>query len=151
MIKIKNILVPTDFSEGFLHTLNYAVEFAKSLNAELHIIHVIEPLMFASDIVMTKFGFDELPNELEIYSKKDIDKIADLLVEKDVKFTTKVLHGKASEEILHYAGKNHIDLICIATHGQGNFESLLFGSTTEKVLRKSRCPVLTVRVRDKDV
>jgi nucleotide-binding universal stress UspA family protein len=39
-------------------------------------------------------------------------------------------------------------MICISTHGQGNIENLLFGSTTEKVLRKAECPVLTVRTKD---
>ena len=148
MIKIKNILVPTDFSKRFTHTLNYAVEIAKSMKSVLHIIHVIEPIVFSSDIVVTNLGLDELPNELEILAKKDFEKITGSLIKKDVKYLTKVLHGTASEEILEYAGKNHIDLICIATHGRGNFENLLFGSTTEKVLRKASCPVLSVRIKE---
>ena len=150
MFKIKNILVPTDFSDGFIHTLNYAVEIAKSLESSLHIIHVIEPIVFSSDNIMTKYGINELPNELEIYAKKDLEKIAMTLKEKDVTFTTKVLHGKAYEEILNYTDKNHIDMICISTHGQGNLENLLFGSTTEKVLRKANCPVLAVRIKAKE-
>jgi nucleotide-binding universal stress UspA family protein len=150
MIKIKNILVPTDFSKGFSHTLNYAVEIAKSMNAELHIIHVIEPVVFSSDVVMTKTGLDELPNELEIYAKKDIEKIATVLKDKQVPFISKILHGNASKEILHYAKVNHSDMICIASHGHGNIEDFFFGSTTEKVLRKSTCPVLSVRVKEED-
>jgi len=149
MKKIKNILVPTDFSETFNHTLNYAVEIAKSMDATLHIIHVIEPIVFSSDIVMTKYGLDELRNELEIYAKKDLEKITALLNEKEVPFITEVLNGKANEEILNYADRNHIDMICIATHGQGHFENFLFGSTTEKVLRKANCPVLAVRIKNK--
>ncbi|MGA2296442.1 MAG: universal stress protein [FCB group bacterium] len=150
MFKIKNILLPTDFSEGFIHTLNYAVEIARAMESELHIIHVIEPFVFQSDVVMTKYGFDELQNELEIYAKKDIEKIVKTLKEKEVKFSTKVLRGKAYEEILDYAKKNHIDMICIAIHGSSNLENLLFGSTTEKVLRKANCPVLTVRIKDSE-
>ena len=146
MINIKNILVPTDFSKGFFHTLNYAVEIGKAMNAELHIIHVIEPIVFSAEIVITKYGLDELPNELEIYSKKDLEKIAKTLEDKEVKFITKVLHGKPDEQILDYAKKEHIDMICISTHGHGNIENLLIGSTAEKVLRKSKCPVLSVRV-----
>jgi len=148
MYKIKNILVPTDFSDRFIQTLNYAVEFAKSMKSELHIIHVIEPIVFSADIVVTKYGLDELPNELEIFAKKDLEKIAKLLQEKEVIFSTKVLHGTASEEILEYANKNHIDMICIGTHGKGNLESFLFGSTAEKVLRKAHCPVLAVRIKE---
>jgi len=150
MFKIKNILVPTDFSKGFIHTLNYAVEIAKSMDSELHIIHVIEPIVFSFDIVITKYDFGELANEMEIYAKKDLEKIAKLLKEKGIKFSTKVLHGSANEEILEYAKKNQIDMICIAINGHGKFENLLFGSTTEKVIRKANCPVLTVRVKDKE-
>jgi len=146
MKKMKNILVPTDFSKGFQKTLDYAVELAKSLKTELHIVHVIEPMVFFSDVVTNKFGFNELPNELELIAEKDIEKISKNLIERDVTFSTTILHGKASDEILDYAVKNHIDMICIATHGQGNIENLLFGSTTEKVLRKAQCPVLSVRI-----
>jgi len=148
MIKIKNILVPTDFSEGFFHTLNYAVEIAKSLESALHIIHVIEPIVFATDIVKTKYGLDELPHELEIIAKKDLEKIEVILTEKKITFMTNVLHGKPYKEILSYADKNHIDMICISTRGQGNLENLLYGSTTDKVLRKANCPVLAVKLKD---
>ena len=118
------------------------------MKSVLHILHVIEPIVFSSDIVVTNLGLDELPNELEILAKKDFEKISDSLVKKEVKFLTKVIHGTASEEILDYAEKNHIDLICISTHGRGNFENMLFGSTTEKVLRKAICPVLSVRIKE---
>jgi nucleotide-binding universal stress UspA family protein len=150
MIKIKNILVPTDFSERFMNTLNYAVEIAKSMGSVLHIIHVIEPIVFSTEVVVTNYGFDELPNELEILAKKDLEKIVAKLEGKEVKFKTQLLHGKPYEEILDYADKNHIDMICIPTLGHSNFENMLFGSTTEKVLRLAKCPVLSVRIQDKD-
>jgi nucleotide-binding universal stress UspA family protein len=150
MIKIKNILVPTDFSKGFINTLNYAIEFAKSMHATLHIIHVIEPIVFSSEVIITKYGFDEIPNELEIYAKKDLEKIATILNDKEITFTSQVLHGKAYEEILDYAKKHHIDIICISIHGQSNLENLIFGSTTEKVVRKADCPVLVVRLNKKE-
>lgn len=150
MIKIKNILAPTDFSDGFVHSLNYAIEIAKSMDSNLHIIHVIEPIVFASDMVTTKYGFDELPNELELYAKKNLEKIGIELKEKGIAFSTKILYGKAFEEILEYARIHHIDMICIPTLGHSNLENFLFGSTTEKVLRKAKCPVLAVRKKEQD-
>lgn len=150
MTRIKNILIPIDFSEGSKNTMNYAVEIAKAMEATIHIIHVIEPIIFSSDIVMTKYGFDELPNELEIYAAKDLELITRTLVDSGIGLKTKILHGKADEEILIYAMKNHINLICISTHGKGNLENFFFGSTTEKVLRRAKCPVLAVRVEEAD-
>ena len=148
MIKLKKLLAPIDFSKGSFLTLNYAIEIAKSLKAELHVIHVIEPIVFSSDIVLTKYGFDELANELEIVGKRDLAKIAKNLEDLDIVFTIKIIHGKPSDEILEYADKNHIDIICIATHGHGAIENFLIGSTAEKVLRKSKCPVLSVRIKE---
>lgn len=148
MIKIQNILVPTDFSDAFSHALNYAVLIAKSMESSLHIIHVIEPLVFSSDMIMTKFGFDQLPNELEILAKKNMEKIVKMLTDNDIIFTTKIMHGKADEEILKYTKSSHIDMICMSTHGHGNIENMLFGSTSEKVLRKANCPVLAIRSKD---
>ena len=145
MIKIKNILVPCDFSEQFRNTLNYANFLADSMDSKLHIIHVIEPILFSFEIVVTENKLDLLPIEMEKIAKKNLEKIASVLTESDTKFVTDVLHGNAYEEILNYAEKNKIDLICIATHGHSNLENLLFGSTTEKVLRKAVCPVLIVR------
>jgi nucleotide-binding universal stress UspA family protein len=150
MKKIKNILVPTDFSDGCADALNYAVQISAATGARLHIVHAIEPIVFSSDIVMTKYGFDELSNELEIFAKKDFEKLTKKLTDRNVAFQTKLLHGKAFEKILEYAQGNRIDMICIASHGRGNFEKLFFGSTTEKVLRKSQCPVLVVRKRNED-
>jgi nucleotide-binding universal stress UspA family protein len=148
MFNIKNILVPTDFSKGFFNALNYAVVIAKSTDSELHILHVIEPVVFSSNIMINNNSFDELPLQMEKLSMIDLEKISNLLLEKNVKFSTKVIHGKPSDVILEYAKKNHIDMICIATHGNGTFENFLFGSTTEKVLRKANCPVLSVRIKE---
>jgi nucleotide-binding universal stress UspA family protein len=146
---LKNILVPTDFSQAFKQTLDYAVEIAKPAEAILHIIHVIEPIAFASDLATNKFEINRFTNELELHVKKHIEKIKKMIKEDELTIKTSILHGNAYKEILDYADKNQIDMICIANHAQADLESFLFGSTTKRVLKKAKCPVLTVRINDK--
>ena len=56
-----------------------------------------------------------------------------------------VAFGIPHKEIVDLAGKRSVDLIVMATHGRGFITHALFGSTTERVLRRAPCPVLTVR------
>jgi nucleotide-binding universal stress UspA family protein len=57
-------------------------------------------------------------------------------------------NGNAAEEILRAADENKIDLIVIATAGLTGWERAVFGSVAEKVVRRARCPVLTIRRPD---
>jgi nucleotide-binding universal stress UspA family protein len=56
--------------------------------------------------------------------------------------------GRPSAEIIRFAQENAIDMIVLGTHGKGMLDQALFGSTTERVVRRSPCPVLTVRLRE---
>lgn len=56
-----------------------------------------------------------------------------------------VTTGKAYREILRVAEEQQADLIVLGIHGRGGFDRLMFGSTTEPIVRRATCPVLTVR------
>jgi nucleotide-binding universal stress UspA family protein len=58
-----------------------------------------------------------------------------------------IVHGgRASEEINNYCIQHAISMICMATHGRGGMEHLLLGSTTERLIRKSTCPIMVIKV-----
>ena len=59
--------------------------------------------------------------------------------------TTRVSHGKAYREILGVAAEERADLIVMGVHGRNPLDLMLFGSTTNQVVRRATCPVLTVR------
>lgn len=63
----------------------------------------------------------------------------------DVKTTQILAHGTPIREILRITSEQGVDLVVMATHGQTGITHALFGSTTEKVVRRSTVPVLTVR------
>lgn len=142
---IKRILFPTDFSEGALNALPYAVDMAKSYGAKLYMLHVIYDIATASGLHVPHVSVDEMYKELDASARKELDKFGmdkrgDI---KDVECT--VIRGIPYEEILKFAQEKNIDLIIIGTHGRKGLDRVLFGSTAERVVRNASCPVLTVR------
>lgn len=146
MFTIKNILVPTDFSDHANNAISYAKAMAKGIEASLHVIHVVEPIVYPADWGYSQVGFVDLEKELVTAAEKELARLSETLKSEGFDVKTEVLSGRASDRIVEYAGKHHIDMIAIATHGRSGLEHFLFGSTTERVLRKADCPVLAVRV-----
>lgn len=146
MQPITDILVPTDFSEHAQHALEYATELARRLGATLHILHVIEPIIYPAEWGYSQIGLTELEQELHRMAQQELDKLVESLRAEGLAVRAEILHGRASEQIVRYAHEHNIDLISMGTHGRGGLEHFLFGSTTERVLRKAPCPVLAVRL-----
>lgn len=146
MFTVSSILVPTDFSENAQRALELAKEIARGTNATLHLVHVVEPVVYPADWSYAQVGFADLERELETNMRKELNGIADGLQKEGYKVETAILRGRASDEICAYAKDHHASIVAIGTHGRGGLEHFLFGSTTERVLRKAPCPVLSVRL-----
>lgn len=145
MFTITSLLVPTDFSENASQALSYAKELARTTNASLHLIHIVEPVVYPADWSYAQVGFADIEQDLKNSSLKEMDALAAQLREEGFKVVTAVRMGRASEEICAYAVEQKISIISIGTHGRSGLEHFLFGSTTERVLRKAPCPILAVR------
>ena len=146
MIKLKKVLVPTDFSESARHALRYGVSFAKEYGAELVLLHVVENLTvgYASDLFPVPMA--EVFQEISGYAKAELAKLGEEAREpRRSRCSEQVVQGKPSVEIIRFAAENEVDMIVLGTHGKGMLDQALFGSTTERVVRRSPCPVLTVR------
>jgi len=148
MLSIRRILAPTDFSEHACSALAYARSFAEQYGAELHLLNAVEPTVFPTEAGLTSMGMMTLDTELEEAAQRGMRELYGRPELEGLKVTTAVTHGRASSAILQYAEENGIDLIVIATHGRTGLEHLLFGSTAERVVRESPCPVLTVRPKE---
>ncbi|MCS6965573.1 MAG: universal stress protein [Candidatus Kapabacteria bacterium] len=146
MQPITNILVPTDFSEHAQQALGYAKELARLLGATLHIVHVVEPIIYPAEWGYSQVGLTELEQELTRMAEQEIHNLVESIRAEGISVRGEVLYGRASEQIIRYAQEHSIGLISIGTHGRGGLEHFLFGSTTERVLRKASCPVLAVRI-----
>jgi nucleotide-binding universal stress UspA family protein len=144
----KKILCPLDFSEFTDEIVDYAVSIAGKFGAELHFLHVIPNLNYYTpyESFLTPENLIALESSIETEVGKDFDKIMkkiDMPVKKVIK------NGAPFVEIIEYVKAESIDLVVMGTHGRSGIEHILIGSVAEKVVRKSPCPVLTIRPRNK--
>ena len=148
MIKLKKVLLPTDFSDSARHALRYGMSFAKEYGAELVLLHVVENLTvgYASDLFPVPMA--EVFQEISGYAKTELAKLGDEARGRGLAVREEVVQGKPSAEIIRYATEHEIDVIVLGTHGKGMLDQALFGSTTERVVRRAPCPVLTVRTAE---
>jgi nucleotide-binding universal stress UspA family protein len=148
VIKIERVLVPTDFSDSARHALTYGISFAREFGAELLLVHVVENLTvgYASDLFPVPMA--EVFEEISGYARSELGKLAAEARDKGVTVREIVAQGKPSEEIVRIAGEEQADLIVLGTHGKGMLDKALFGSTTERVIRKAPCPVLSCRLHE---
>ena len=151
MLPIKKILWPTDFSEPSYEALKTAQELAEHFAAELTIVHVVTPIpMLTSTSGPSGFDVGIFHKQLMDTSKESLKEIVKDKITKKIKIHTRVVMGRAPDEIVSVAKKGKADLIVISTHGETGWRHLVFGSVAEKVVRFSSCPVLTIREPDKN-
>lgn len=145
----KNILVPTDLSEGAEAALDYACELAAKLGATVHLLHVIGiPALGVPElgVAVTSTVIDQLVEE----GQSAVDALADARRAK-VNFGEVVLKtGDARDVIDQTAAQLGIDLIVMGTHGRRGLRRALLGSVAETVVRTAPCAVLTVRTPKKE-
>ena len=146
MLTLKTVLVPTDFSEASESALRYGKAMAEAFGASLHVVHVMEDLLahaWAAEVYVS--SMPQLRDEIE---KESRQRLVALLGDDEcqrLRAETALLAGNPFIEIIRYAKAHDVDLIVMGTHGRGPIAHMLLGSVAEKVVRKSPCPVLTVR------
>ena len=140
---VKKILAPIDFSEYSMEALRGAMELAKDLDGELHIVHVVAPHFALLDKMREQaretLMVEEAEEELARIRKDDCGNSA--------KVVTQVMVGPPVPKLVEYATQQQIDLILLATHGRTGIEHLMIGSVAEKLVRDAPCSVLVFRRR----
>jgi nucleotide-binding universal stress UspA family protein len=140
----RTILVGCDFSADSDLAFQYGLSLAQEFESELHLVHVIEPPVYQNVLSV---------DDAEMANREDIAprlrrKLAEM-VPADASHwcspVTVLLEGKTDEELSRYAMLNDIDLIVLGVHGHGLVEKLFVGSTTDRVARQAKCPVLAVK------
>ena len=150
MVALKNILVATDFSEPSGVALAYGRDLARSYNARLYVMHVVEDVMmrYSAEI---GFAAPDMQFDLEKAAKRELDRIVTDDDRRTLNVVPLVLSGvNIAETVVKYAKENNIDLIVTGTHGRGAVKHFLVGSVAERVVRTAPCPVLTVHSNERD-
>ncbi len=142
--KIEKILVPVDFSEHAELALTNAKELATRYGAKLQILHVIEQTVHPAFYASGSTSIFELIPDIRTKSEEAMHGMLQRVGGPNVPSEFHVIEGRASSDIVKFAGKAGSDLIVISTHGLTGIEHLLLGSVTEKVVRMAPCPVLTL-------
>ena len=148
---VKKILAPIDFSEHSMDAMRAAMELAKDLGAEVHLMHVIAPhhhfipLPLATsaeesrELVREAAMIEQAEQELARIKKDDFGDSKNV--------STFAIVGHPVQKLTDYAKEQSIDLIVMATHGRSSVEHMLLGGTTEKLVRNAPCSVLVIRSR----
>lgn len=146
MIRLRRILLPTDFSDSARAAQTYACALADQYQSELHVLHVMQDVMLMMPEPGTAFG---LPQnylvDLKLGAEKALDNLLPAEWTKGKVVVRATRMGNPFVEIVRYAREHDCDLIVIGTHGRSGLTHVLLGSVAEKVVRKAPCPVLTVR------
>jgi nucleotide-binding universal stress UspA family protein len=144
MIRMKHVLVATDFSEPSAAALQYGRELARTFDATLEVLHV-------ADNVFMMYGAETCaPAMLDLQDSDEAvqQEVERLLTREDraalrARAVVVTAVGKA-EAVVDYAQQNAVDVIVMGTHGRGALGHLFMGSVAERVVRTATCPVLTV-------
>ena len=143
-LPFKRVLCPLDFSPSSEAALEFAFSLAQESEAEIELLHVLE---WANDQPLSHLKY--IAPEYHAYREQDANVRLSRLVPEQVRDwctpTTHVAHGKPHEEILACAARERSDVIVMGVQGRNAADIMLFGSTTNQVVRRATCPVLTLR------
>jgi nucleotide-binding universal stress UspA family protein len=149
-IPFKRILVGCDFSADSDAAIECGLNMAQEFESELHLVHVVEPTAYKEHLPFPSESGEPVPDDLhEDIRKKLSAKVPDDAMHWCDGVKTSVLVGKPYAELVRYADINDIDLIALGVRGHGMVEGLLVGSTTDRVVRRAPCPVLSVNPASK--
>lgn len=142
MTGYRKILAAIDLTEESSQVLERAQDIAELYNAELHMVHIIEPLGYAygGDIPM---DLTEVQKQLEDHAKSYLENAGSKY--KTPTTQQHVVIGRPETEIHRLAEDDAYDLIVVGSHGRHGIQ-LLLGSTANAVLHGAKCDVLAVRI-----
>jgi nucleotide-binding universal stress UspA family protein len=171
-ISIRRILYATDLSENALCAFAYAVSLANRYGAEILLMHVLTEVPSLDSKVIGYIGserWEEIKQRHmedarqsltgKMRSNPAIEEALDRFskdatkgLEEKAKMTDEVLvlRGNPVDQIVEQAEARSCDLIVMGSHGHGNLTDAMLGSTARRVLRKSRKPVLVIRLPEKE-
>jgi nucleotide-binding universal stress UspA family protein len=144
MKTIEKIVVAVDFSEHADQALDVAVEFAKQLGAELHLVHALDvriALMTPYEVAIPTAFIEEARNAAASKLKVLVEKVA----AEGVRATSQLSGVPAASAIVDLAEELEADLIVMGTRGYTGLKHVLLGSVAERTLRQAPCSVLTVK------
>jgi nucleotide-binding universal stress UspA family protein len=147
---MKKILVPTDFSKPAQIAIDVAADIAKKANSQLILLHVVEEASGTSfnitGEVDVSSGWEDKMFTMKLIerSKKQMAKAVEGLKDAGIRVKQELRVGTAFHGMRDIITEQKVDLVVMGTAGHAKLEEMIIGTNTEKVVRHSKCPVLTV-------
>ncbi|MDQ5884756.1 MAG: universal stress protein [Pseudomonadota bacterium] len=136
----KKILYATDFDDVGIHAAHRARQIAEENNAQLYLVHVVEPIPAYAYPGFA--GFAEVEMSIREQAEKELKQLAEQL---HIDEKHRILaFGSIKHEVLRIAKEHGIDLIVAGSHGKHGL-AILLGSTAEAILHGASCDMLIVR------
>jgi nucleotide-binding universal stress UspA family protein len=138
----KLLLVPTDYSKGAEHALNYAVALAKREKASVLLLHAFHVSYYSSDIAHV------VAEDISVTQKRETKRLK-LLCDKiskteKIECNFLIRQGLAVDVILNVAKEKNPQMVIMGTKGASWLKEMIVGSNTAKVIEKAKCPVIAV-------
>ena len=138
----RKIVCPVDFSDASLAALRYALYLAEEADARLTILHVLEWTPEQEPPQFVRFDIQQYRSYLEDDARDKLRKAVPSSARDWCEIKEVVAAGKPYERIL--AAAKGADLVAMGVRGRGTLDLMLFGSTTNQVVRAAECPVLVL-------
>lgn len=139
------ILLPTDFSECSAEAAGATRLLAERFGSRVVVLHVLDEPATLDPMFRGEIPLEMLRSRMEHFARETMDAFLARHFSGFENFDTIFAAGIPYREIIGKARDVGADLIVIGTHGRTGVEHVIFGSTAEKVVRMSPCPVLSVR------
>lgn len=145
---IQGVLVPLDMSPSSDRIARYAVEMSRCFGAKLTALLVVEEGEALRGLNMPTISYEDILPDLVAQARQKLETYAHTRLGEAKALDLQVRHGEAWEKILEAARETRADLIVMGTHGRRGLERAIFGSTAERVPRRSPVPVVAVPVKE---
>ncbi len=143
---MKKILVPCDFSDSAIQAFKFAVEIANEGKGEIHLLNVVEIPVVHDSVMMPALSYEEtFLKEMKDRADKDFVKMKTKWASDGPKVVTHVQYGSPTSAISRFVEDNKITLVVMGTKGASGLKEFFVGSNTEKIVRWSPVPVISIK------
>lgn len=145
-LPFKRVLCPIDFSPASQQALSLALSFAREGDAQLRLLHVVEGQSPAEAAPNSRAFYS--PEYAGFVGRDALENLRALIPREAADWCfpdAQLARGKPAEQILEVAATHHMDVIVMGVDGRSSLDQVVFGSTTNHVIRAATCPVVTLR------
>ncbi|MBI5237848.1 MAG: universal stress protein [Deltaproteobacteria bacterium] len=142
--RFERILFPTDFSAVSVNAAAYALMTARQHRAKLIVLHVVDTSTEPVGTYVPHVSFEGLEAEMTSAAAGMLRRFTEKSFRGFKEIETETVAGEPYKEILKVIKKAKVDLVVMGASGKAGLDRFIFGSTTERVMRRVDCPILII-------